>query len=119
MSNDLTFIRAPAEKRPFKLLNQRHFLVPGTHLAHSGSKNVGMAQTRLNQSPPDKSHTTRNCILANNNSKPKELRQFIGPEFARLSLSMQLTLLTIRRAQLSSRKAVPPPAQRKRPQGDF
>jgi hypothetical protein len=41
-----------------------------------------------------------------NNSKPTAFRQFTAAEFARLSSSMQVTLLTIRRAQLSSRKAM-------------
>ena len=41
-----------------------------------------------------------------NNAKPIALCQITAAEFARLSSSMQLTLLTIRRAQLSSRKAL-------------
>lgn len=49
----------------------------------------------------------------NNDSKRMELR-FTGAEFARLSSSMQLTLLAIRRAQLSSRKASLPITERKK-----
>ncbi len=52
-------------------------------------------------------------IVANNDSTPPAFRQFTAAEFARLSSSMQLTLLTIRRAQLSSRKAIAGTAQRK------
>jgi len=39
-------------------------------------------------------------------SRPLELRQFTAADFARLSRSMQLTLLIIHRAQLSSRNAI-------------
>jgi hypothetical protein len=45
--------------------------------------------------------------------------RFTGAEFARLSSSMQLMLLTIRQAQLSSRKAIAPTAERKRRHDDF
>jgi hypothetical protein len=48
-----------------------------------------------------------------------EFRQFTGAEFARLSSSMQLMLLSIRQAQLSSRKAIAPAAERKRRRDDF
>jgi hypothetical protein len=58
-------------------------------------------------------------MLGNNGSKPTEFRQLTGVEFARLSSSMQLTLLAIRRAQLSSRKAIAPTAERKRRHGDL
>jgi hypothetical protein len=58
-------------------------------------------------------------IVGNNESKPMAFRQFTAAEFARLSASMQLTLLTIRRAQLSSRKAIAATGQRKRQHGDF
>ncbi len=56
-------------------------------------------------------------IVINNESKPPAFRQFTAAEFARLSSSMQLTLLTIRRAQLSSRKAVAATDQWKRQHG--
>jgi hypothetical protein len=49
-----------------------------------------------------------------NNSKPIAFRQITAAEFARLSSSMQITLLTIRRAQLSSRKAIAATAERKK-----
>jgi hypothetical protein len=65
------------------------------------------------------SNTTRKRILGNNGSKPMEFRQFTGAEFARLSSSMQLMLLSIRQAQLSSRKAIAPAAERKRRRDDF
>jgi len=52
--------------------------------------------------------------VGNNDSKPLAFRQFTAAEFARLSSSMQLTILTIRRAQLSSRKAVAATGQPKR-----
>jgi hypothetical protein len=51
--------------------------------------------------------------VGNNDSKPPVFRQLTAAEFARLSSSMQLTILTIRRAQLSSRKAIATTAQRK------
>ena len=53
------------------------------------------------------------AILANDDSKPAPFRQLTPAEFARLSSSMQLTLLTIRRAQVSSRNAVVPPDEKK------
>ena len=68
---------------------------------------------------PPESNTTRKPILGNNGSRPIEFRQFTSAEFARLSSSMQLMLLTIRQAQLSSRKATVPTAERKRRHGDF
>jgi hypothetical protein len=68
---------------------------------------------------PPESNTTRKRILGNNGPKPIEFRQFTGAEFARLSSSMQLMLLTIRQAQLSSRKAIAPIAERKRRHDDF
>ena len=52
--------------------------------------------------------------MGNNEPKPLAFRQFTAAEFARLSSSMQLTILTIRRAQLSSRKAVASTVQPKR-----
>jgi hypothetical protein len=58
-------------------------------------------------------------MLGNNGPKPIEFRQFTGAEFARLSSSMQLMLLAIRQAQLSSRKAIAPIAERKRRRDDF
>lgn len=57
--------------------------------------------------------------MGNNDSKPLGHRQFTAAEFARLSSSMQLTLLAIRRAQLSSRKAVDAAADGKRRRGDY
>jgi hypothetical protein len=54
-----------------------------------------------------------------NNAKPIAFRQITAAEFARLSSSMQVTLLTIRRAQLSSRRAIAATEeQRKRRRGD-
>jgi hypothetical protein len=44
--------------------------------------------------------------VSNSDPKPISFRQFTATEFARLSSSMQLTHLTIRRAQLSNRKAI-------------
>ncbi len=58
-------------------------------------------------------------IVGNNDSKPLAFRQFTTAEFARLSSSRQLMLLTIRRAQLTSRKAIATTAERKRRRGDF
>jgi hypothetical protein len=59
------------------------------------------------------------CIVGNNDFKPIAFGQFTAAEFARLSPSMQLTLLIIRRAQLSSRKAIAATGQRKRQRGNF
>ena len=44
--------------------------------------------------------------MADNPSKPAEFHRMTATEFARLSSSRQLALLAIRRAQLSSRKAI-------------
>jgi hypothetical protein len=44
--------------------------------------------------------------VANPTQKPINFAQLTVAEFARLSSSMQLSLLAIRRAQLSSRKVV-------------
>ena len=52
--------------------------------------------------------------VGNNDSKPLASRQFSAAEFARLSPSMKVTLLIIRRAQLSSRKAIAATAEWKR-----
>ena len=53
-----------------------------------------------------------------NPPKAIDLAQLTVAEFAHLSSSMQLSLLVIRRAQLSSRKAVAAPAAaKKRPSG--
>jgi len=52
--------------------------------------------------------------IVGNNSKPIAFRQITAAEFARLSSSMQITLLTIRRAQLSSRKAIAATSDRKK-----
>jgi hypothetical protein len=52
------------------------------------------------------------------NPKPIAFRQITVAEFARLSSSMQLTLLTIRRAQLSSRNAIAATTERKKRHGD-
>jgi hypothetical protein len=56
--------------------------------------------------------------VGNNNSKSIAFRQFSAAEFARLSPSMKVTLLIIRRAQLSSRKAIAATAEWKRRCGD-
>ena len=50
--------------------------------------------------------------------KPVNLAQLTVAEFARLSSSMQLSLLAIRRAQLSSRKAVALLAATKKPRAE-
>jgi len=52
------------------------------------------------------------------NPKPIAFRQITAAEFARLSSSMQLTLLTILRAQSSSRTAIVATAERKKRHGD-
>ena len=54
--------------------------------------------------------------VGNNDSKPTALRQYSAAEFVRLSPSMKVTLLIIRRAQLSSRKAIATIAEWKRRQ---
>ena len=56
--------------------------------------------------------------IVGNNAKPIAFRQITAAEFARLSSSMQVTLLTIRRAQLSSRRAIAATEERKRRRGD-
>jgi len=48
-----------------------------------------------------------------------EFRHITPAEFARLSSSMQLTLLIIRRAQLSSRKAIAVTTKGKKRPTDF
>jgi hypothetical protein len=53
--------------------------------------------------------------LDNNDSKRQKVHQFTGSKFARMSASMQLMLLTIRRAQLSSRRAIATAEQGKPP----
>jgi hypothetical protein len=58
------------------------------------------------------------CIVGNNNSKPIAVRQISPAEFARLSPSMKATLLVIRRAQLSSRRAIAAAAEWKRRCGE-
>jgi len=57
--------------------------------------------------------------VANNDSKHTKPRQLSAADFARLSSSMQLTLLIIRRAQLSSRKAIAMATEQKKKEGDF
>ena len=57
--------------------------------------------------------------MANNDSKHTKPRQLSAADFARLSSSMQLTLLIIRRAQLSSRKAIAMATEQKKKEGDF
>ena len=57
--------------------------------------------------------------MRNNESKPAGYRQITAADFARLSSSMQLTVLAIRRAQMSSRKAVAATADQKRRRGDY
>lgn len=62
------------------------------------------------------------CLLAqkdyhtvtNDANKPLVLQLLTATEFARLSSSMQLTLLAIRRAQLSSRKTIAMATERMR-----
>ena len=56
--------------------------------------------------------------MRNNDSKPIAFRQFSAAEFARLSPSMKVTLLIIRRAQLSSRKAIAATTEWKRQRGN-
>jgi hypothetical protein len=56
--------------------------------------------------------------VGNNDSKPIGQRPFTAADFARLSSSMQLALLVIRRAQMSSRKAIAMAADRKRRRSD-
>jgi hypothetical protein len=57
------------------------------------------------------------CIVDNNDYKPIAFRQFSAAEFARLSPSMKVSLLIIRRAQLSSRKAIAATAEWKKLRG--
>jgi hypothetical protein len=57
--------------------------------------------------------------VANNDSKSMPFRPFAAADFARLSPSMQLALLVIRRAQVSSRKAIAATAEWKRRHGEF
>ncbi len=61
----------------------------------------------------------RQRILGTDDSKPVEFRHITPAEFARLSSSMQLTLLIIRRAQLSSRKAIAVTTKGKKRPTDF
>jgi hypothetical protein len=56
-------------------------------------------------------------IVRNNDFKPVAFHQFSAAEFARLSASMKVMFLIIRRAQLSSRKAVAVTAEWKRRSG--
>jgi hypothetical protein len=58
-------------------------------------------------------------IVGNNESRRLAFRQPTATEFACLSSSRQLMLLTILRAQLSSRKAIAATAEWGRRQGDF
>jgi len=53
--------------------------------------------------------------VINNDSKPIDFRQLSAAEFARMSTSLQLTLLIIRRAQLSSRNALAAALRWKKP----
>jgi hypothetical protein len=57
-------------------------------------------------------------MVSNNDSKPTALRQYSDAEFARLSPSMKVTLLVIRLAQLSSRKAIAATAKSKKRRSD-
>jgi len=53
-------------------------------------------------------------------SKSQEFRrQYTAVEFARLSPSMKVTVLIIRRAQLSSRKVIATIAEQKRRRSDW
>jgi hypothetical protein len=47
MSSDFTVARLQENSLVRKLLNQRDFLLPGTRLASSRGKNIGMTQPRL------------------------------------------------------------------------
>jgi hypothetical protein len=58
-------------------------------------------------------------FVGNNDSKRTKPRQLGAADFARLSSSMQLTLLIIRRAQLSSRKTIATIGDQKTRQGDL
>ena len=55
--------------------------------------------------------------MGNNDSKPRAFRQFSAAEFARFSPSMKVSLLIIRRAQLSSRRAIAATAEWKKLRG--
>jgi len=76
-------------------------------------------RTRPWQGRGAKSNTARTRIVSNDDSKRTKPRQLGAADFARLSSSMQLTLLIIRRAQLSSRKTIAMTADQKKQQGDF
>jgi hypothetical protein len=89
-------------------------LTPGSHRGF-----FFLFYTKLRRSRSAESNPTRDRILDNNGSKPIEFRQFTAAEFARLSPSMQLMLLAIRQAQLTSRKAIAPTAERKRRRDDL
>ena len=54
----------------------------------------------------------------NSDSKRMESRQYTAAEFARMSPSMKVALLIIRRAQLSSRKTIVANAEAKRRRSD-
>ena len=74
-------------------------------------------RTRPGRSRCAASNAKEHRIVGNNEFKRMELRQLAAADFARLSPSRQLTLLLIRRAQLSSRKAIAATAEWKRPRG--
>ncbi len=59
--------------------------------------------------------------MGDNRSKPIafQLRRYTADEFAHLTPSLKITLIIIRRAQLSSRKAIAAAAERNRRCGDF
>lgn len=65
---------------------------------------------------PFEAHQGQRIVI--NNPKPMAFRQFTASEFARLSSSMQLTLLAISRAQVSSGKAIAATAERKKRHGN-
>jgi hypothetical protein len=56
--------------------------------------------------------------VGNNVSNPIEFRQLTAADFARLRPSLRLTLVIIRRAQMSSRKAIVATAKWKKRHGD-
>src|SRR4029453_19339450 len=64
-------------------------------------------------------NTRMTPIVANHESRRLAFRQLTATEFACLSSSRQLTLRTILRAQLRSRKAIAATAEWGRRQGDF
>jgi hypothetical protein len=58
--------------------------------------------------------TRENPNVKKNEFRPTAIHRLTAAEFARLSSSLQLALLVIRRAQLSSREAVDALSKRKK-----